>query len=211
MIGISDFDYLDSRKQSGSIGFLLSQGDLEIHTDVSFLVDSSNRAISKIGFYLKVLQRIPEGFLEVFDSPYPRKNYYLLSKLLNDYGQPESAWISTQSSLSSRDILGGTFELLLLYPDQGIFIHYTTLMTIVGSNVRGCFLNPQAKIELYPPGQRDFFLQNLETDFWPQYAPNRFRPLENVTNLSFEEFYDIFRHSTNNCIDTPASLWPTPD
>ena len=211
LISTSDFEYLDSNKQSGGIGLVYPVENLEIHVSILFLVSQDNVTINRIAFDVETLKRTVDGFLEVFDLPFPSESYFTLSDILNEYRQPESVWLSTQSAVSSRDTTSGGFELLLLYPDQGIFAKYTTKMQMVDGNVRGCFLSSHVSFDLQPSGQRESFLRTLDTYFWSQYAPNRFKPLGEVTGFTPEKFYEHFRFSTNNCLDTPANLWPKPD
>jgi len=65
-------------------------------------------------------------------------------------------------------------------------------------------------MELYPPGNGDSFFELLEQTDW-SVKMNHYKPLEEVTSMSLEEFYRIFREPTNQCIETPANLWPIPE
>ena len=89
-------------------------------------------------------------------------------------------------------------------------VNYTTQMHLVGANVRGCPPNAHVEMELYPPGSSDSFFELLKQTDWA-VKMNDYKPLEEVTSMSVQEFYDTFREPTNKCIDTPAKLWPTPE
>ena len=62
---------------------------------------------------------------------------FLLSQVLSQLGKLESVMLATFGGSLTRGGTGG-FEILLLYPGQGIFVNYTTPMQIIGENVQGC-------------------------------------------------------------------------
>ena len=107
---------------------------------------------------------------------------------------------------------GGTggFNILLLYPDQGILVNYKTQMQLHGTNVVGCPTNAYVRMELYPPGQPDSFFEGLKRTDWALKMTG-YKPVEETTSMSLQEFYNTFRTPTDKCIETPANLWPTPE
>jgi hypothetical protein len=36
-------------------------------------------------------------------------------------------------------------------------------------------------------------------------------PLEKATTMSLDEFYQTYRQPGNECLMTPAEIWPTPE
>jgi len=47
---------------------------------------------------------------------------------------------------------------------------------------------------------------------WPVPVDSPYwKPIEEATNMSLEEFYQAFREPTDKCIETSAKLWPTPE
>ncbi len=124
---------------------------------------------------------------------------------------PDSVLLSTLSEFPTRRGMPGLFSLILLYPEQGIIVKYTTEMRVVGKNVEGCMQNANIEMDLFPPGDANAFYQQLAltTDKPGQMAYHK--PIEEVTSLSIDDFYNTFRQQTDECLVTPASLWPTPE
>ena len=83
-------------------------------------------------------------------------------------------------------------------------------MHLNGSNVRGCPLNAHVEMELYPAGHADAFFERLKATDWAVKL-NSYKPLEEVSSLSLEEFDETFSQPTDKCIETPANLWPIPE
>lgn len=112
----------------------------------------------------------------------------MLPRILSDYGVPEAVLLYTMGAPLTRGETGG-FEIVILYPSKGIFIHYETQMIISGKTVQGCPQSPLVWMELFPPGETDDFFVELEKTKW-QYLKNGFKPLKEVTSISVEEFYN---------------------
>lgn len=190
------------------------EGDLMLHTKVHYL--SENQIISNISFKAWEWQEYvasngSPGLASIFDSQTfgQRTAYYSLADVLSKQGKPASVMIST-SGPPQIYIGGGGFYIVLLYPDKGIWVNYTTQMYVVGSSVRGCPADAHIEMELYPPGNPDSFFALLEKTDWGVKKIG-YKPLEEVTSMSVQEFYDAFRKPTDKCIETPAKLWPTPE
>jgi hypothetical protein len=196
----------------GSIEPRYTEGDFEIYTLVAFLVNPDDGIVESIGFNLESHKLLPEGGYEnMFDSKFfsEKASAYMLSHVLSKQGIPESVVIFTSGGPLTRGGTGG-FEIVLLYPSQGVFVHYTTQMHIIGKNVRGCPQDAHVWMELYPSEDTVNFFAQLEKTTW-QYFKDGFKPLEETTSISVEEFYETFREPTDKCIETLASLWPTPE
>jgi hypothetical protein len=103
-------------------------------------------------------------------------------------------------------------QIAVLYPDRGIWAQYTTLVNEneVGSSIISCPINAHIEMSLYPPGNPDSFFSLLDKTDWG-ITKNSYKPLEEATSLSVEEFYETFRNPTDKCIETPISIWPTPE
>ncbi len=189
------------------------EGDLILHTEVSYLSD--NQIVSQIAFQAKEIKKFTisnsaDGILDIFDSTAfgNRIKYYSIQNVLSELGIPSSVMIVTHRVPVPKGGDGG-FDILLLYPDQGILVNYTMQGYLVGSNMRGCPTNAHVEMELYPPGNADSFFALLEKTDWA-VKKNWYKPLEDVTSMSVDEFYQTFRQLTNKCIDTSIKLWPTP-
>jgi hypothetical protein len=129
--------------------------------------------------------------------------------MLVEQGVPAAVMIST-SGPPQIHIGGGGFYIALLYPDKGIWVNYTTQMYLVGHRVKGCPTNAHIEMELYPPGDPNSFFARLNKTDWG-VKKNGYKPLEEATSMTLNEFYHTFREPTNKCIETPAKLWPTPE
>ena len=181
---------------------------------IGFNIDplSDNQIVSRIGFRVEARRPIEQGVSEdVYDSTFfgDRVSAYMLPQILSEQGIPESVMIATLGGLSTRSG-PGRFYILLLYPNYGILVNYTTQMFLVGTNVRGCPSNAHVEMEVYPSGQGDSFFQLLEQTDW-SVKKNWYKPLDEATSISVEEFYQVFREPTDKCIETPANLWPIPE
>lgn len=217
--GISDLTGF--RADGGSIAPLYTEGDMTLITNAGFL--SKSEIVSHIAFQTRELKNITvpngkPGFADIFDSASfgKRVSYYMLPHVLSEQGVPAAVVISTYRSLAAPGggtIFGG-FDIFLLYPDQGLLVHYTTQMQLVGANVRGCPANAHMELELYPSGKGNSFSELLASTqwagLWPVPDNLYYKPIEKATSMSLEQFYQTFRQTTNECLETPASLWPAP-
>jgi len=189
----------------------LTEGDLELYNRVAFLTDP-NVTVYRAAFSGEIHKPLTQGgYEDIFDSNLfgEKVSAYTLAHVLTEQGVPPSVMIQTAGGPLTRGGTGG-FDILLLYPDQGILVNYKTQMHLNGTNVRGCPLNAYVQMELYPPGQPDAFFEGLKQTDWPAKMTG-YKPLEETTSMSVQKFYDTFREPTEKCIETSAKLWPTPE
>jgi hypothetical protein len=198
------------KPEGGAVFPVYAEGDMMLDTNAGFL--SENQIVSHIAFQARELKKKDNGSTEVFDSSFFNKHlgYYMLSNVLTEYGDPTTVMLSTMAKLPSSGVPGG-FKILLLYPDQGILVNYTMQMQISGKDIKGCPSNAHVELELYPPSQADSFFHLLEPSGWTQIIQKTYKPLNEATSMSQEDFYRIFSQPTEECILTPANLWPMPD
>jgi hypothetical protein len=202
---ISDATITRFNNGSGSIFPDYPEGDFILETSVGFL--SNNQIVSHIAFSAgeakKVNTNNGAGFEPIFDSQIfgERLGYYILPQVLSEQGIPTSVMIAPHGGAAG-------FGILLLYPERGLLIDYTAQMERVGSKIRGCPANAHVDMELFPPGKSDSFFEFLKQTDWA-IKMNYYKPLENITSMSVDEFYKIFSKPTDQCIETPAKLWPT--
>ena len=201
--------------QIGTINPRLTlQGGLNINISVIYI--SNNNVVNQIAFGGQVFQDRDEGqgLDSVFNSTVfsEKLSYYMLSNILSEFGRPSSVMITTlaQPPTPSRGGDIGYFRIILLYPEQGISIRYITNIKNIGENVVGCLANAHVDMELYSSGNGKEFMNNLDPA-WKEDINNNYKPLEEVTSMSIDDFYQIFRQPTDKCIETPASLWPIPE
>lgn len=200
--------------EGGGIYPMYEYGDLTLYTSIGFNVDTlpDNPRVNRVSFQTEMHKPLQEGGYEnIFDSNFFGESItaYTLPHVLSEQGTPSSVMIATAGGPLTRGGTGG-FDILLLYPDQGILINYTTQMHLIGPNVRGCPVNAYVEMELYPTGNSDSFFEMLEQTDWA-IKFGYYKPLEEVTFMTIDEFYQIFRQATDKCIETPANLWATPE
>ncbi len=200
---------------NGGISPQYMEDHLTISTKVDY-VSSSNNIISHITFEGRAWKAwdygsAGPGIKNIFDSKTfgQRLNFYMLPQVLSEQGMPVAVVLQ-----AIRGTPSGGFEIVLLYPDQGMLVHYTTQMEIIGANLRGCPANAHVELELFPPGHADSFAEFLSKTNWAFLWPSipddsNWRPIEKATSMSLEQFYEIFRQPTNKCIESPAKLWST--
>jgi hypothetical protein len=195
-----------------------NEEDLGIRSNLSFLYGNDG-IVSRIAFQVRDLKKVvaPGGgwmFQDIFDSKTfsERVRAYMLSQVLTEQGIPATVLLQTSGTLVKDS---GGFRILLFYPEQGLLIYYETQMKIIGDKVQGCFANAHVEMELFPSGDPESFSNNLDStywaDLWPPPTDNIFwQPIDKATSMSLEQFYEKFRQPNNNCIETPANIWPTP-
>jgi len=211
---ISDFTVFSNRQ--GAIDPIYLTDDLMIYTTVRFITYPDTNIVSHLAFDARALRekKGEKGSENVFDSTFlgEKLRLFMLPQILTEYGVPSSVMLFTLAEvpLSNRGP-GMNFNILLLYPDQGFLVHYTTEMRVLGKNVVGCPVNAHVELELFPSGNGDNFLELLAPTNWPDTIKNEYKPLEKATSLSLDEFYRTFRQPTDVCLETPANLWPVPE
>ncbi len=134
----------------------------------------------------------------------------MLHQVLDAHGHPGSVLLTTWGKIPSPRYEQGNFKLILLYPEQGIVVQYTTEMRVDGNNIVGCLDNAHIEMDLLPPGDADTFFEQLTPTDW-QNRIAYYKPLEEVTSMSIDDFYETFRQPTGECLITPADLWPIPE
>jgi hypothetical protein len=131
---------------------------------------------------------------------------YLLSQLLATYGQPSEVLLRTY--LDPEGMY--PFHLLLYYPEQGIMVRYIDLAERDGEILRFCPKQPGITLWLWSPERRmtimDIAITGVEG--FPEDEVAYFRPIDEVTEMSIERFYQTFAQSADDtCLETPADLW----
>jgi hypothetical protein len=196
----------------GAVRPSYTEGGLMLNTEARY--QSNNHIVSRINFFAREQQKfVPStgglGLLNIFDSTTfgKRVDYYSLSHVLSEQGIPDAVMIAASGEPTYEG--GGGFEIALLYPEQGIWVNYTTQMYFFYNpdRAQGCPANAHVEMELFPSGDADSFSASLK-QYWAEKA--WFQPLEKVTNMTLRQFYETFRQPTNKCIETPAKFWPTP-
>lgn len=213
--GISVSMKVSDDNSPNSVWLSYDEGDLRTYIELSYLYGSDG-FISYQVFNAGEYKETADARSPIYDSNVfgERLRPYMLPGVLAEFGKPTLVVVHT----SGKQITGsGGFEILLLYPDQGIFAHYTTQMETIGTNARGCPANAQVELYLYPSGNADAFSKSLsETSFEGifdglELVDNpSWKSIDKATSMSLEQFYETFRQPTDKCIETPLQGWYVP-
>ena len=187
------------------------EGNVNISTSFLFFKSPPGDLVDHISFSVMTWVLHADGTYYIETSPVFGEvfAFYEIYHLLFQYGAPATVSLLTTSRLPKKGELGGYFRILLVYPEQGFLVHYDIPMKVVGPNVLGCPANAQIKMELYPSGDGDTFFGLLDSH-WQQVVM-KYPHLEEKTSMTIDEFYETFRQPSDECIETPADLWPEPD
>ena len=206
----------DSSYPGDGISLVDAEGYLNFNTSVSYLYEKDG-TLSRIIFEAleESLDKKDEYGNQIktpiYDSPTfgKRVEYYSLSDVLSEQGIPDSVMIYIPRVEGYPLVVGtGIMEAVLLYPEQGIWIKYTMSMYNNGNIIKGCPANAHIEMQLYPSGNPESFFSLLEKTDWGR-TKGGYKPLEEATSMSVEQFYETFRNPTDKCIETPTNLWPT--
>jgi hypothetical protein len=191
---------------------LYVESDLRLNTRVAY-VYGNDGVVSYIIFRALEEQLSKDEYgnqltTPIFDSPTFLKHtqYYSLSNVLSEQGMPESVMIE-----ASGELISGFLDIALLYPEQGIWVNYRTV--IISNNgivKRFCPVNSSIDLFLVPPGNPTTFSSLLDKTDWGVRKVG-YKPLEEATSMTVEEFYHLFRQPSDQCVETPTNLWPTPE
>jgi hypothetical protein len=211
---ISLFTFFDSNH--GTIDLLITLDDLDVLINVSLLTYPNNEIVGRIRFEARAMQEMADNhtLVHVFNSDEFGEliNIYTISQILSEYGRPFSVLISTLAEPLPQERGGdtGDFRLILLYPSQGILVNYNTNIHVIGENVAGCITNAHVELELFPSGNEEQFLANLDPSLQEDIQDN-FEPLDEVTNMTIDDFYQLYRYPNDECLESPSVLWPVPE
>jgi len=211
--GIAETAYF-SPGSPDSISPLYVEGTQRLNSQIDYWYSSVDGTINIIRFRAleeRVDKKDEYGNpikMPVFDSKVfqERTNYYSLAHVLSEQGAPDEVWLQAWGPLT-----GGGMDIALLYPTQGIWINYS-MKVIYNDGIvkRACPVNSHIEMQLFPSGDSASFFSMLNKTDWG-VTKTGYLPLEKATSLSLQEFYETFRIPTEECIETPVTLWPTPE
>ena len=207
--------FSDFNSDWAEVDLNLNIGELILSTSTSFIADPKTEIIGYAKIDLGAYKSVPDswnpghtylGF--VFDSPLfsTKASFYMLDKILYNYGKPSSVLLWT---LPEPNEFGEMplFYLLMIYPDQGFAIHYTTQARKSGSNILGCMTNAHVDLETFPLGLGNQIYKLLPEGFRDVETAG-YKPLEEVTSMTIEQYFQTFQKPTDQCIVTPSLNWP---
>jgi len=212
---VAETVYFDSSSPDDISPFYV-EGDLRLNIRVAYLYGNDG-IVSGIAFRAREEQVATDSngnlisTTPIYGLPtfIKRVEYYSLAHLLSEQGLPTSVMITSAGPSINRR--GSIFtQIVVLYPNQGIWARYTTLVNEyeVGSIIKSCPINAHVEMDLYPAGNPDSFYTLLDKTDWGT-TKNSYKPLQEATMMSVEQFYETFRQQTEKCIETPVKIWPT--
>lgn len=219
LIGIAENAYFEPLHGilGGTIAPQYIEGEVRLNSVVDYLYEEDG-VVSRVSFRVLEEKLSQDEYgnqitTPIYGSPefIQRVVYYSLSNLLSEQGIPTSVMISRDLTYENnrRSFL---INIVVIYPNQGIWAKYTTWLAEneVGSSMKSCPINARIEMNLFPPGNSDSFYALLDKTDWG-ITKVGYKPLDEATSMSVEEFYETFRNPTDQCIETPADIWPTPE
>lgn len=203
---ISTLTYL-SLPESGGVYLKYTEADLEINTVIRFLIDPAKGNVSRIVFNASAQKKVEDGFQDVFNSAFfnERVGYYMLPNILATYGPPSDVLLLASANIPPQQPWW-PFQIIISYPEQGVLVQYTTPMNVDDLNSIGCPTKSQIEIQLAPAGSMKTTAEFLTSNNYSNI--NLLKPIEEVTSLSVDEFFETFSRPTDKCIETPSKYWP---
>lgn len=130
---------------------------------------------------------------------------FRLSKLLAEYGQPEKVYISTFKDAPEYP---PPFTTILYYPKYQFFATYVTDAQKIGDNLVSCLQSTNPWLDIWEINKIITYEEFEKSALGPD-PTSPLQELNDATNMSVKDFYQIFSNPQNNeCIETPAKYWP---
>ncbi len=129
---------------------------------------------------------------------------FQLHQLLSDYGKPDKILIKTYSNTPASYL---PFRLVLFYSSQQIMAFFEYEAQKNKDILVGCPQPVGPWLTLWG-WDRLWSDKDIDEAVSGPDSPQPLRPLEEVTDMSVDDFYQTFKDSQNTtCITTPADLW----
>lgn len=140
--------------------------------------------------------------------------YYTTSRILESYGTPSRVLIAAfEDEPDYPPAPWLPFSIVLIYDEQGFLAEYIAPVETVDEKYRGCPWKAHIGISTWSP-EEERPLAEVVPGFgrgMNELNIEYFKPLEEATGMTLDEFYQIFKAAGNTqCIETPRSLWSQP-
>ena len=181
---------------------------LDISVSVSYGKQTPN-LINSLQVTTQVTRKLDGGSEVAWENPLNEQFFraYMLPEILSVYGRPQDVLVFANEGWRY-------FELLLDYSDKGFAIWYSAPLESSGKMFLGCPSKAFTKLYLWTPEFVYTWAEGVTGmgDKSEIEALNRdFRPLQEVTSMTLDEFYSNFTNTENpGCIETPKVIWPGP-
>jgi hypothetical protein len=138
---------------------------------------------------------------KILVGPASTKRRFELDSLLQDYGKPSDVYIVTYSNAPFNYI---PFSLAVGYRQQRILAVFELEAQPEGDYIVACPQTTAPKLILWS-NKEDLTKKRVQEELGNN---QNVRNLERVSDLSIEEFYQIFKNRENKtCIETPVEIW----
>lgn len=211
--GISDWNYLSEK--GGQIGITYPRGGIIISMFIDPESSRDSDYVQMLIIHTEALQEIEKGsYLRAYDAkPYHEIfGAYSLQNVFAAYGKPSEIYMTVE--INEAEYNSPDFVLLwLLYPEKGFIAKYTANAEVIDDEVHGCPSKAFVELWLFPPyANGDYKDDLLPFDMTLGYilpTPSiRTKPIFEGLDMSLDEFYQGFQRPTNQCLETPLSIWP---
>lgn len=207
----TDFSSVNFYDNVSGASWLIKSDGLLLDLIVSFLHDRALvDVVESFRITMEVKRELSEGGFEtVWENPLNERylQAYMLPQILSVYRQPKEVFVFANEGWRY-------FSLVLDYSDRGFAIWYSAPLESSSDKYIGCMSKTFARLYLWAPEFSYTWAEGVTGtgDKSEIDALNRdFRPLEEVTSTTLEEFYDTFMNTDHiGCIETPRELWPGP-
>jgi hypothetical protein len=138
---------------------------------------------------------------------------YSPKEVMSKYGVPSRILLYTMGTLGNTDLGIHGYTLWVFYDSLGFMIRYDGSIADE-ETFRFCFNLNQGENDIHriqlTLQHQDYSLPLERHDSILSTNPSRGIPVQNVTNISIEEFHQLFIQSEKSyCIETPHDIWPT--
>jgi hypothetical protein len=141
---------------------------------------------------------------------------FSLSSILLAYGKPDAIWIRPfpEDELHRSTYATGSypFDFVLIY--KGFAVEYMARVVLTSDGyLMGCPNTSYMSISSWNPSREVDFAEIASyfsgTDSLTASNYPEFKPIQGVTSLQVEDFYENYKNSVySECVKTPRDLWP---
>lgn len=140
------------------------------------------------------------GIVSSINLPPELTESYKLNDLLSRYGMPDDVRIKVIPETAE-----GTpwFFLAVFFPREGFFAIFSGEGKVIDSKVSACF--DEVSSDLYLVEANKYSLEQINL-FLDRSLRNILEPLGSLTELSMDQFYDVFSQQKAQCLSTTVQV-----
>ena len=200
----------------GSLYISYPNDGLEISIAVVHLPYYENNVISYFQFSAQALQKLGDGsYMAVYNSTAYSKltSNYSLQKIYSTYHEPSDIFTRLENNIG-ENTAPDFFYFWVLYPEQGIYLKYTTQVSISKDNATVCPKNSFITVWLLPQNmlaEHKKILSEADSQWSEIYSyPMMFKSLNDAFGISSAEFFELLTKTPEYCLESKVSIWPSP-